>query len=574
MADDKNLATLKVTVTADKSPLKKALDSAKQDTAKSTSQIQGMLQKIRKTMSSVSLKGMVKDFQVKSGIKVPTQEFQELREEAGQARDALADLLEKQKKLEALGVKEQSREWKSLQYDIEKAKNAVEGYKAEMSEMKANGADVERPVSLPKQAMGLGKSVVGGIGKVAGLGASAVSKGWGGLVRILGGVTSAFSKVGGVIRRTSGLFGALIQKFTSGIPILNRFTGGVKDNGSSFGGGLKNLLKYSLGIRSLFALVNKLRSALVDGFKNLSQYSGDTNNSLSMLMSSLTQLKNAFATAFAPVLNIVAPILNAVIQKIISVVNAIGQFTSALTGASTFIKAKQLNQNYAASLDKNTKSANKANDANKKLQRTLLGFDQINKLDDTSGSSSSDSAGTGGLTGKDMFETLNVSNEMKALAAQIKEAWRNADFTGIGRIVGHKLNSALQNIPWDSIQNTCNRIAKSTATFLNGFIEATDWNLVGNTLSQGINTVFGTANTFAENFNWESLGNAVGNGINGALGGLDWNLINETVFNIAKGITDGLNGFIQTTDWGLVGHSLGRHAPETWSGSRSTCASA
>ena len=557
MADDKNLATLKVTVTADKSPLKKALDSAKQDTAKSTSQIQGMLQKIRKTMSSVSLKGMVKDFQVKSGIKVPTQEFQELREEAGQARDALADLLEKQKKLEALGVKEQSREWKSLQYDIEKAKNAVEGYKAEMSEMKANGADVERPVSLPKQAMGLGKSVVGGIGKVAGLGASAVSKGWGGLVRILGGVTSAFSKVGGVIRRTSGLFGALIQKFTSGIPILNRFTGGVKDNGSSFGGGLKNLLKYSLGIRSLFALVNKLRSALVDGFKNLSQYSGDTNNSLSMLMSSLTQLQNAFATAFAPVLNIVAPILNAVIQKIISVVNAIGQFTSALTGASTFIKAKQLNQNYAASLDKNTKSANKANDANKKLQRTLLGFDQINKLDDTSGSSSSDSAGTGGLTGKDMFETLNVSNEMKALAAQIKEAWRNADFTGIGRIVGHKLNSALQNIPWDSIQKTCNRIAKSTATFLNGFIEATDWNLVGNTLSQGINTVFGTANTFAENFNWESLGNAVGNGINGALGGLDWNLINETVFNIAKGITDGLNGFIQTTDWGLVGHSLG-----------------
>ena len=304
MADDKNLATLKVTVTADKSPLKKALDSAKKDTEKSTSQIQRILQKIRKTLSSVSLKVMVKDFQVKSGIKVPTQEFQELREEAGKARDALADLLEKQKKLEALGVKEQSREWKSLQYDIEKAKNAVEGYKAEMSEMKANGADVERPVSLPKQAMGLGKSVVGGIGKVAGLGASAVSKGWGGLVRILGGVTSAFSKVGGVIRRTSGLFGALIQKFTSGIPILNRFTGGVKDNGSSFGGGLKNLLKYSLGIRSLFALVNKLRSALVDGFKNLSQYSGDTNNSLSMLMSSLTQLKNAFAAAFAAALSV------------------------------------------------------------------------------------------------------------------------------------------------------------------------------------------------------------------------------------------------------------------------------
>lgn len=555
MADDKILATLKTVITADKSPLKKALDGAKQDTEKSTSQIQGMLQKIRKTMSSVSLKGMVKDFQVKSGIKVPTEEFQELQSSLESAKESLGILEEKQRKLEALGVKKQSRSWKSLQYDIEEARNKVNAYKADVADMQSSGTDVERPVSLPKQAMGLGKSVFSGIGKVAGLGVSAASKGWGGFTKILDGVRSALSKVGTVIKRTSGLFGALIQKFTSGIPVLRRFTGGVKDNGNSFGGGLKNLLKYSLGIRSLFALVNKLRSALVDGFKNLSQYSDDTNNSLSMLMSSLTQLKNAFAAAFAPVLNIVAPILNAVIQKIISVVNAIGQLTSALTGAGTFIKAKQLNQNYAASLDKNTKSANKANDANKKLQRTILGFDQINKLDDNTKSSSSSS--TGGLTGKDMFETLNVSNEMKALAAQIKEAWRNADFTEIGGIVGRKLNTALQNIPWVDIQNTCNRIAKSIATFLNGFIEATDWNLVGNTLSQGINTVFGAANAFAANFDWGELGNAVGSSINGALGGLDWSLINDTVFNIANGITDGLNGFIQTTDWNLVGQSLG-----------------
>ena len=316
MADDKNLATLKVTVTADKSPLKKALDSAKQDTAKSTSQIQGMLQKIRKTMSSVSLKGMVKDFQVKSEIKVPTQEFKdateslyELKRSLEEANEVLDKYYSKREKMEALGVKTESKSWKSLAYDIENAEAAVKRYskavdakESEIVELQ-KGSGYKRGYSFPKE-------MLKGIGKVAGLGASAVSKGWGGLVRILGGVTSAFSKVGGVIRRTSGLFGALIQKFTSGIPILNRFTGGVKDNGSSFGGGLKNLLKYSLGIRSLFALVNKLRSALVDGFKNLSQYSGDTNNSLSMLMSSLTQLKNTFAAAFAPVLNIVAPILN------------------------------------------------------------------------------------------------------------------------------------------------------------------------------------------------------------------------------------------------------------------------
>ena len=674
MADEKILATLKAIITADKRPLKKALDGAKRDTEKSTSQIQGMLQKIRKTMSSVSLKGTVK---------VPTKEFQDIEqsiekiqekikfleaeekalydlgenngmsekyrklnknvEEAGRALDRL---LEKQKILEASGkASEYTPQFSNLKNSLDAEEKKLEGLRSEwlerkdknlplnyvtddgtlrnletdiketlgkitelgskMGELEEKGK-MKQPTEAARKLAEQIENVSDKIGKykteMAGLTSGGLdsgtdafvknqteiqkceselerltvmkenlaktgenSKGWGGFTKILGGVRSALSKVSTVIKRTSGLFGALIQKFTSGIPILNRFTGGVKDNGSSFGGGLKNLLKYSLGIRSLFALVNKLRSALVDGFKNLSQYSGDTNNSLSMLMSSLTQLKNAFAAAFAPILNIVAPVLNAVIQKIISVVNAIGQLTSALTGSGTFIRAKQLNQNYAASLDNNAKSANKANDANQKLQRTILGFDQINKLDDTSGSSSSDSAATGGFTGKDMFETLNVSNEMRAIAAQIKEAWKNADFTEIGRIVGRKLNSALQNIPWGSIQSTCNRIAKSTATFLNGFIEETDWQLVGNTLSQGINTAFGTANTFAKNFHWGSLGNAVGNGINGALGGLDWSQINTTVYNIAKGLTDGLNSFIQTTDWSLVGQTYANKLNTIWS---------
>ena len=674
MADEKILATLKAIITADKRPLKKALDGAKRDTEKSTSQIQGMLQKIRKTMSSVSLKGTVK---------VPTKEFQDIEqsiekiqekikfleaeekalydlgenngmsekyrklnknvEEAGRALDRL---LEKQKILEASGkASEYTPQFSNLKNSLDAEEKKLEGLRSEwlerkdknlplnyvtddgtlrnletdiketlgkitelgskMGELEEKGK-MKQPTEAARKLAEQIENVSDKIGKykteMAGLTSGGLdsgtdafvknqteiqkceselerltvmkenlaktgenSKGWGGFTKILGGVRSALSKVSTVIKRTSGLFGALIQKFTSGIPILNRFTGGVKDNGSSFGGGLKNLLKYSLGIRSLFALVNKLRSALVDGFKNLSQYSGDTNNSLSMLMSSLTQLKNAFAAAFAPILNIVAPVLNAVIQKIISVVNAIGQLTSALTGSGTFIRAKQLNQNYAASLDNNAKSANKANDANQKLQRTILGFDQINKLDDTSGSSSSDSAATGGFTGKDMFETLNVSNEMRAIAAQIKEAWKNADFTEIGRIVGRKLNSALQNIPWGSIQSTCNRIAKSTATFLNGFIEETDWQLVGNTLSQGINTAFGTANKFAKNFHWGSLGNAVGNGINGALGGLDWSQINTTVYNIAKGLTDGLNSFIQTTDWSLVGQTYANKLNTIWS---------
>lgn len=491
----------------------------------------------------------------KATHQIPTEEYQKVQSKIADVNKELGKYQEKEKKLQALGVSKESSEWRKLKNDISRTSDTVKDYKAQANQMVSDGTAFTRGYSIPKEIFkGLGKGALG----LGNLGLNAVQKGWGGLKKIISGTASALTKVTTVIKRTSGAFAALIQKFTSGIPILRRFTGATKSASGGLGGGLKNILKYAFGIRSLFALVNKLRSALVDGFKNLAQYSGETNNSISMLMSSLTQLKNAFAAAFAPILNVIAPILNTLIQKIISVVNTFGQLTSALTGKTTYIKAKKVQQDYAKSLNSNANSAKNAKKANEELKRTILSFDQINKMDDNSSSdSNSGIADTGGLSPSDMFETESIPSKIKGIADMIKQAWKNADFTEIGAIVGNKLNAALNSIPWDKIKNTCNKIAKSVATFLNGFLETVDWKLVGNTLAQGINTAFGMANTFAENFHWDSLGKAIGNGINGALGGLDWNLIQETVRNIATGITDTLNSFIQTTDWALVGQSFG-----------------
>ena len=100
------------------------------------------------------------------------------------------------------------------------------------------------------------------------------------------------------------------------------------------------------------------------------------------------------------------------------------------------------------------------------------------------------------------------------------------------------------------------RIAKSAATFLNGFLETVNWVNVGNTISRGINTAFITANPFAETFHWDSFGRAVGNGLNGAINGLDWPLIKGTVHNIASGVIENLNTFFQTADWKKVGSTV------------------
>ena len=526
------------------------------------------------------IKQYIKEAQIAAGIKVYTDEFKQAERDADRAAQTLEKLNQKKRDLLADGNADAVG---GINEQIESTERRLIAFRNKIALLQNNGQDTERAYTgrlsdgnsfetanaVMKQTAERIKEVKGSVveaikripvlGHVLSDAAYLGSKGWGGLKKLISGVGSGLKTLAsGAIQKTSGAFAALIQKFTSGIPVLRRFTGATKSASGGLGGGLKNILKYAFGIRSLFALVNKLRSALVDGFKNLAQYSGETNNSISMLMSSLTQLKNAFAAAFAPILNVIAPILNTLIQKIISVVNTFGQLTSALTGKTTYIKAKKVQQDYAKSLNSNANSAKNAKKANEELKRTILSFDQINKMDDNSSSdSNSGIADTGGLSPSDMFETESIPSKIKGIADMIKQAWKNADFTEIGAMVGNKLNAALNSIPWDKIKNTCNKIAKSVATFLNGFLETADWKLVGNTLAQGINTAFGMANTFAENFHWDSLGKAIGNGINGALGGLDWNLIQETVRNIATGITDTLNSFIQTTDWALVGQSFG-----------------
>lgn len=527
------------------------------------------------------IKQYIKEAQIAAGIKVYTDEFKKAERDANRAAQTLEKLKQKKRDLLADGNTDAVG---GIDEQIESAERRLIAFRNKIALLQNSGQDTERAYTgrlsdgnsfetanaVMKQTAERIKEVKGSVaeaikkipvlGHVLSDAAYLGSKGWGGLKKLISGVGSGLKTLAsGAIQKTSGAFAALIQKFTSGIPILRRFTGATKSASGGLGGGLKNILKYAFGIRSLFALVNKLRSALVDGFKNLAQYSGETNNSISMLMSSLTQLKNAFAAAFAPILNVIAPILNTLIQKIISVVNTFGQLTSALTGKTTYIKAKKVQQDYAKSLNSNANSAKNAKKANEELKRTILSFDQINKMDDNSSSDSNSGIAdtSGGLSPSDMFETESIPSKIKGIADMIKQAWKNADFTEIGAMVGNKLNAALNSIPWDKIKNTCNKIAKSVATFLNGFLETVDWKLVGNTLAQGINTAFGMANTFAENFHWDSLGKAIGNGINGALGGLDWNLIQETVRNIATGITDTLNSFIQTTDWALVGQSFG-----------------
>ena len=367
---------------------------------------------------------------------------------------------------------------------------------------------------------------------------------------------------GSGLKKLGGLMGSLGQKVKKVLPSMNKsksaMTGmnGIAKKLSKSIFRLGNTFKIMLTRMAMRAVINGVK----EGFQNLAIYSNEANANISTLMSGLTQLKNSFAAAFAPILNVVTPILATLINYLVAASTKIGEFFAALTGQKTYVVATKVQEDYAAGLADNAGNAKAATDANKKLQRTLMGFDQINKLDDNSDKDKAgggSGAGGSGISPHDMYDTANVTKGMKDFTDKIKEAWKNADFTEIGTMIGAKLNSALANIPWDKIKETANKVAKSIATLLNGFIKETEWGVVGNTLAQAINTVFGFVKTFADEFEWEEFGNAVATGINGALSGLEWDTIKSAVSGIAKGIAKSLNEIIKETEWGVVGKTLG-----------------
>ena len=345
-----------------------------------------------------------------------TSAFQKAREEAGQLSKQLEYLKHSTQNMESTGTdtKFTNQGLSTGSYvdtGFATAKQAAGDLKNAIAEMTANAK---------QKVQDLVKSIPV-IGRAATEASAIVKKGFSGMRAVMDKVTPA-------IRRAGGAAASLIKRFASGVPGIKRFTKAASGNDSGGGLklGLKNVLKYAFGIRSLFVLVNKLRSAMQAGLKNVAGSSKTTQGSLNSLQNSFTSLQNAAGAAAAPLVNAFAPAITTVIGYVVDAINAVGMFIAALTGASSYTAAKfNKSTTSAASGLKNTGSA--AQGAKKdvdNLKRSLMGFDEINKLDDSSSGGSGGSGGAGGAaSGGGGFTTEKVSTDAQNLADKVKEIW-------------------------------------------------------------------------------------------------------------------------------------------------------
>lgn len=318
--------------------------------------------------------------------------------------------------------------------------------------------------------------------------------------------------------------------------------------GRAFGSILKWARRITLGaIVAGIALVKK-------GMDNLVKADSRTANSINSLRASVKGLGNALASAFAPILNYVTPILTKFIGVLTKAANAVAMFVARLTGQNSVVVATGA---VADGVDSIGDSASGANDSAKELQRTLMGFDKINKLDALNDSGSSGSGGSSSSGSGMGFETVPIDSVISDWADKFKRAWEDADFTEIGNTIGTKLKNVLDSIDWNSVQSVGAKIGKSIATGINGFIETDGLGTsIGTTIAESLNTITITLNSFAVNFNWDSLGRFVADEINGFFSSFDWSLLGQTVSAFGTGILDTLNLAISNINWENIGKSI------------------
>lgn len=197
-----------------------------------------------------------------------------------------------------------------------------------------------------------------------------------------------------------------------------KFNKSLKDTNKSARGArmsLGKMLATSVLFSTVFRAISMVTAGLKEGMDNLSQYSDDTNRALSLLLSSLTQLKNTFATAFSPLVEVAAPALAQFINLLSQAVTWTAQLLAALTGKDTFVKAVKIQQDYADSLDK-TKDETEA--AAKETEKAIAPFDQLIQITRQKKDKDKES---GELKPEDMFTTEEVSNDIKLQADAIKE---------------------------------------------------------------------------------------------------------------------------------------------------------
>lgn len=190
---------------------------------------------------------------------------------------------------------------------------------------------------------------------------------------------------------------------------------------ASFWGALKRIAYY----RFIRSIIKGITEAFTEGIKNLYHWSaaidGHFAKAMDRMATSTQYLKNSFAAMVSPLIESFIPVLDVIIDKVVEALNFFNMLFSAISGADTYTVAKKTAAVWEDTTEKTKKNAKKTAD---EIKRTILGFDEINKL--VKPKSSSGSSGSSSQNKQpnyaDMFEERPLTGFFKKIS-DVTKGW-------------------------------------------------------------------------------------------------------------------------------------------------------
>lgn len=228
---------------------------------------------------------------------------------------------------------------------------------------------------------------------------------------------------------------------------------------------VEGAFKKIISIISLKKVFDKFRQYLETNLRKNQEYAA-----------SMKALRGSIAGAFQPIYEIAAPAIIYLVKLLNMVVQAIGRFIATLSGKSY---SQMLKNSEALSKQKDLLEGvgGAASDAAKQL----LGFDEINRLEDNSGGS-----GGSGMT----FNEADLGSAAGAIddfAKKLRELIQSGQFEEAGELVASCVNKMLDAFDAEKLGSTVGTWVQNFADFMNGLLFGIEWDKIGTVLAGGIN---------------------------------------------------------------------------------------
>ena len=295
--------------------------------------------------------------------------------------------------------------------------------------------------------------------------------------------------------------------------------------------------------RAIRSAIKYVTDSLKEGVENAYHYSkefGDATGYIAeaydRIASSEFKMSNQLGAAWATMIAYIEPIIIKIINLVTRAADAVTQFFAIMSGKGTYLKAVDYNKDWA-------ESATGAAKAAKEWKNQLLGFDEINRLEEPSDGGGG-GGGKAGLNYGDMFEETakNVFFE------QLRDAFENGQWALMGQLLGEKFNEIVDMVDWAGYGKKLGRGLQASITVAYNFLTTADFKNLGARISEFINNALYQVNFDQAGRTWMRLRLTLLDFLLGIADGLNWKMLAIKLSNFITGSLDELATWLKGKD--------------------------